>query len=188
MIDPLLNLCCCARQKFIVIMGCSNSSVNALLHQHSCQLKGFLHCLWSIINTRQDMQMRIDHILLPCKGPAATGNLSASIIHSQTHIFLQGLCECRYLLFAGQQPARFTYHHCTRWQCHLQVQHPLSTCLPLKQVLVMPTLCILRGRTRYRPYKGNCVDLTMGECEKASPHLMAEGFIRAARLPPILPL
>src|SRR6266700_1001010 len=101
------------------------------------------------------------------------------------------ICRCvsiifSYLVKAQRRPE--TYHHCTRWQRHLQVQHPLSTCLPLKQVLVMPTLCILRGRTRYRPYKGNCVDLTMGECEKASPHLMAEGFIRAARLPPILPL
>src|SRR6266700_1001009 len=78
-------------------MGCSNSSVNALLHQHSCQLKGFLHCLWSIINTRQDMQMRIDHILLPCKGPAATGNLSS--LHTMAASFA-GATSTEHLLAA----------------------------------------------------------------------------------------
>src|SRR5258708_35540873 len=66
------------------------------------------------------------------------------------------------------------------------MQGPLSTCLPLNQILIMPTFGILRGRTRYRPHQGDCIGLTVGKRKIASPYFTAKGSAGAlyARAPP----
>src|SRR6266849_8151739 len=64
----------------------------------------------------------------------------------------------------------------------------MSTCLPLNQILIMPTFCTLHGSTRYLPHKVDRIAVAVGEREIASPYLTAKGSARATWLPPILHL
>src|SRR5713101_6320501 len=68
------------------------------------------------------------------------------------------------------------------------MHYPLGTRLPLDQVLIMPSLSVLRGPTWYRPVQYNCLRLAIRECEVAGPYLASKGCTFATRLPSTLPL
>ena len=54
---------------------------------------GFLHCLWPIIYTGQDMKMCINHSTIPAASCVANKTVLTAIVHLRTHVGTQYLAE-----------------------------------------------------------------------------------------------
>ncbi len=113
-------------------------------------------------------------------------NSSANIVYPKVHILIQGLGECHRMPVTRHQASRLIVYHCTRWEYDLQVYCPLSSGLPLHEILVMPACCVFCRCSRNHPYKSNSPRFARREEKVSGPYLTPKGPVRTAWVPSIL--